>query len=486
MKEIFLLAGAFLCLAVTPALASKDKVNISSDTARETAYWEAKQEIAGYKRQHGKSLYVGEGSAEIDKDNDIDLGEATHIAKERAMVDMLSSIRVRVKSVLKDELKYSEAAGTSNRVDRLIESYVDQVVNVVQDKDYIDYPRQNNVTEIVYVSKDEYDELVTKDMQSKTDVITGYAVEGAKAQTARNIGQAIEDYINGKSWLKTYFEDLPVKGELKKDSPPEDLGSYFDTHLTQILSSIKMRNADENIVYNTEGKVSRKPRVLFTYEDASGTTPLTDMPAKASFAKGTGIISPVPLRTGKSGEIYVPVDRVDPGQREATVQVELDAAALRLKDNPAIPVVFIPVKKSKAVAWAVSFFRDGEREQPASLADSVKMALSSTGYELKPFNISEEEISDAVVAEARGLNVDYVVYACVTSSGQKDEYGMYKSDAASKVYIYSFYDDRLVEAIEGPSKAGYSTSAEGAANAALAKLKPGLIEALKEKIKTLK
>lgn len=489
MKKHILFVCALLCVSAIPAGAQKKSaVATSIPTAKEAApdpqqiYNDHAREIDELKRKHGKSLYVGEGVAE----SKTDLGEAIRIAKERAMADLLKSIKVRIKADVRDELRFSEDGTASGKFESIVNSYVDQVLEIVRDQRYEGFPKAGAVTEIVYVDKDAYDEKVALDIQEKTDRIKKYALEGAKAQAARNVGQAIENYVNGKIWLKNYFEDLPVKAEIQKAGVPEDLGSYFDTRLTQILHSISLESVDEKIVYNTEGKVSRNPTVIFSYEDITGKTPLADMPANASFVKGKGTISSAPLRSGRRGEVYIPLDWVDPREREASIQVELDAAALRIKDTQGLPVVFIPVNKSKAVAWAVSFFQGAKRENPASLSDSIKMALRSTGYELKAFNISEQEITDGVVKEARSLNVDYIVYTCVIASSRADEYGMYKSVASSKVYIYSFYDDRLVEAIDSPSKTGYSTSAVGAAHDVLAKLKPDMIKTLNEKIKTLK
>jgi hypothetical protein len=439
-------------------------------------------EIDEYKKKQGKTLYVGEGVSEV-KD---DLGEAIRVAKERAMADLLKSIKVRIKADVRDELKYSEDGVVGGKFESIVNSYVDQVLEIVQDKQYLDYPTAGTVTKIVYVDKDAYDEKVAKDMQVKTERIKKFAVEGIKAQNSRKIAQAIENYVNGKLWQKNYFEDLPVKADVQGNGNPEDLGAYFDTKLTQILNSIKLDSPDENIVYNTDGKVNKKPMVILSYEDASGKTPLENIPLKASFVKGGGSIPTASIRTGRRGEVYIPVDKVDPSEREAEVQVELDADAFKLKDVTNLPTISVVVRKSKAVAWAVSFFREGKNEKNASFAESVKIILNAYGYELKNFEIGSEDLTDEKIAQARELNVDYLIYVCATASTGADEYGMYKSSVSSKAYIYSFYDDKLVEMVEGPSKSGYSAGASGAAAAALSKVKPGLMEMLKEKIKVLK
>jgi hypothetical protein len=141
----------FLLILTEGIFYSKDKSDDYKNTLKEY-----RKEIELIKQQHGKRYYVGEGLSD-----DKDINSAVNKAKDSAMVDLLKSIRVKINSYIVDELKYTDGK-VNERFEKVINTYINQLLEIVQDKRYIDYPKKNMVTVIVYVDRELYDEKVKK------------------------------------------------------------------------------------------------------------------------------------------------------------------------------------------------------------------------------------------------------------------------------------------------------------------------------------
>ena len=102
-------------------------ISYAKDNNYKNIIKEYKKEIELIKLQHGKKYYVGEGLSD-----ERDINQAIIKAKDSAMVDLLKSVRVKIKSYIVDELKYSQGK-TSERFERVINTYIDQLLEIVQD-----------------------------------------------------------------------------------------------------------------------------------------------------------------------------------------------------------------------------------------------------------------------------------------------------------------------------------------------------------------
>jgi hypothetical protein len=490
-KRYILIIFSFIILmlslvdAIWP-LGKKDKESKKQEQIEQEELKRSKEEIKKIKSRHGIDLYVGEGLTEIK--GGITLGEAKSSAKQRALEDLSTSIKVRIRGTIKDELKLTPEKGTEERFESMVNSYVDSVLSVVKDESFYNYPKEDVITVIVYISKSAYDEKVQKEVRAKIDRIVQYINEGTKSLKLKSFTGAIEHFLNAERWLSEDFGDLPVKEDINKDGIDDDLGAVIETNLTNIVQDMKLESLDEKIVYDTNGVVSKNPTVYLSYEEKTGkTTPMINIPLKATFIKGEGKITDVPLKTDRLGVVRIPVERIDPEYKEAVVRVEVDMKSLGLEGKLSPSPCDLNLTKKRAIAYSVNFFNSGVRETPTSIIDSVKSTIVEYGYATVPVNINGREVVDNELKAVADLNVDYLVLIVASASGGKvGDYEMYYSNVASKVLYYEMPDRNLIFSMEGPSSKGYGTSLSSAGWDALGKIKSNLMIKLKDKIKELK
>jgi hypothetical protein len=465
----------FLLILTEGIFYSKDKSDDYKNTLKEY-----RKEIELIKQQHGKIYYVGEGLSD-----DKDINSAINKAKDSAMVDLLKSVRVKINSYIVDELKYTDGK-VNERFEKVINTYINQLLEIVQDKRYIDYPKKNMVTVIVYVDRELYDEKVKKDLQLKVQKIKDYILEGNKKREIFKIKESIENYLMARKYLKEYFEDLPVRDELIEKGKEEDFGSFIDRELTTIMNSIKIEKNEENYIYTNDGKVPKKPIINVYYETKDKKIPLSGIPIGMRFTKNSGVFQNSELITSSSGDLYLPIEKIDPSERDSSLEVFVDMERLNLKEFYNIPSVSIKFIRAKTIGWVFNFFNNGKLEKPNNFLLDIRSALSSSGYGLKEVETSENSIDEKLIEKAKSENLDYLFYIYTRANTSKDEYDMYISYADGKIFIYSVYDDYLLETVELKGKKGYSTSKEKSSYSALGKLKNEIISILKERIKSIK
>jgi hypothetical protein len=466
----------FLIFSLEGIFYSKDS---KSDDYKNTIK-EYRKEIELIKQQHGKRYYVGEGLSD-----DKDINSAVNKAKDSAMVDLLKSVRVRINSYIVDELKYSEGK-VNERFEKVINTYINQLIEIVQDKRYIDYPKKNMVTVIVYVDRELYDEKVKKDLQLKVQKIKDYILEGNKKREIFKIKESIENYVKARDYLKEYFEDLPVRDEILEKGKEEDFGSFIDREITTIMNSIKIEKNEESYIYTNDGKLPKKPVVSVYYESEGERIPMSGIPIGMKFVKNSGVFQTTELASSNTGDLYLPIERIEPSEKDASLEVFVDIEKLNLKEIPNIPSVSIRFIRAKTIGWVFNFFNNGKLERPGNFLLDIRSSLSSSGYNLKEMETTDTTIDEKLIEEAKSANLDYIFYIYAKSNTSKDEYEMYRSYAEGKIFIYSIYDDYLLETVEIKGKSGYSTSKSSSSYSALGKLKGEIISILKERIKNIK
>lgn len=482
LKYLFLTSILSFIPFIYPSLNAETKKANTQSTNEE--YIENDAEYKILKSKQGKSIYLGEGFGEISKKS---LSDAIKEAKNMAIADLASSIKTRVKKDFKQEINYDEESGSNKeKLESIINTYTNLLIEDIQYKTFINYPKKGILTVLVYIDKNTYDQKVAKDIQDKTEATKQFAVAAIKARYEGNIVEAIEHLVNGKISKQKYFGDIPIKADLTGKGNIEDLDSFFDINLTQILHSIKLQYIDENIIYDTSGKPNKKPLVIATYEEKDEKKPLFGIPLKASFVKGNGVISNIPLKTGRRGEAYIPLEKVNPSEKDAIIQVIFDAESFQIEDSQNIPSVFIPLSKSKALAFGVSYFLDGKYQRKIDLEDAVKIALASSGFEIKKFESRGKELDDEKIKELSELNTEYIIYITANANTRKNQYDMYDASVFIKGYIYSQDTKKLFDSIDETQSRAQGISQISSADKALAIAKKRFIELLKEKIKNLK
>ena len=445
------------------------------------------EDIKSYKDRQNVDLYVGEGRSVMGKDS----YNAEHDAKQRSIDDLSSSIRIKVRTTVKDELKVGSNRGAEDKFERITNSYTAEILNKVTYKTYKDYPEKNMITVICYVLISDYEQNVQAEIKNNIAQITKYAIEGLKAQNGKLYLTALEDYSKGKEKLSECFYDLPAQEDIDNDGKPDDLYAFFDTNILKLIRNIKLETADEKVVFGTEGKLRKYPMVRVIYEDKNEKVPIPYIEVKASFmeGKGNGEIINRSLVTNRLGEVQIPIERIDPSYKEASIQVELDPGALKIDEKQIqIPYCVITVNRKRTFVCAVNFFNVNKRNKSEMIEKSLKSILRGLEYDVLDCNIKTEEVTDTDIKNTCENNADYLIVVTIKADGAKvGDYDMFYSNITSKAEVYSLPDGAVVTTIEdGPSAKGSGTSIANAGWNALDKIKSSLISQIKTELKELK
>ncbi|MBU2567294.1 MAG: hypothetical protein KJ967_00780 [Elusimicrobia bacterium] len=445
------------------------------------------KEIKSYKDRQNVDLYVGEGRAVSEKDSD----NAEAEAKNRAIDDLSSSIRIKVQTTVKDELKYASSRGAEEKFERITKSYTREILKKVISKPYKDYPEKNMVTMICYVSKSDYERDVQEEIKKNIVQITKYAIEGLKAQKEKLYLTALENFLTGKENLKKCFYELPAQEDIDNDGKPDDLYAFFDTNIIKMFRNIKLEPVDEKVVYGTDGKLRKYPVVKVIYEEQNEKVPIANIKVNASFIEGKGNseIANRTLLTNRLGEVQIPIERIDSSYKETSVQVELDPEALKVDEKQIQnPFCVITISRKKTFLCAVNFFNTQKRNKSEMIENSLKAILRSLEYDVIDYNMKTDKVKDEDIRNMGEKNADYLIAVIIKADGGKvGDYEMFYSYITSKAEIYSLPEGDVVASIDdGPSAKGFGTSASNAGWDALGKIKSSLISKIKKEIKGLK
>lgn len=444
----------------------------------------AKKEIN--EKLKNPQYYCAEALAELKEFKDF-LWDTKKAARERAREELAKRIKVRVVSTVVDIIKSNK-----EQVEEILESktqtYCDELLEEIEVRDYGDYPKKGVVTAIAYILENKYTESVERDLRNKKGWIITPLSEGIKAAEQKNFGLALSQFIKSRKTLFDNFEGIPMNEDITGDGKPEEIGGFLSARIGEIISHIEIKTMDEKIPFDNEGIVSKKPTVFVFYIDSRGKTPVSGIPLKVDFVRGSGNISKIPLQTGIQGDAQIPIESVniDPTVKEMPLNVVIDRERLGLEKSIRLPSCPIILHKAKSIAYSINFFNSGSRSKPSSLVDSVKSLLANYEYGIEEYDIKGREVKEADIRGAASLNVDYLVHIVVSAAGGEVDYGMYYSNASSKAFIYSLPNGKIVAAIEGPSAKGYGTSVSRAGWDALGKVKSKLMGRVKEKIRELK
>jgi hypothetical protein len=356
----------------------------------------------------------------------------------------------------------------------------------VRDETYHGYPKENTITVIAYVSKKEYEAKVVRELNRMVDRPAKYAKEGSKAQKAGMLALAMQNYVKGKQHLDRLLKGLPVQRDVDGDGKADELGAFFDTKMMSIIHGLKVAPLDDTVMFDVEGRVRKKPVVYARFEKKGKKSRMPDIPIKMSWAKGDGTITVEKLKTGRLGDVMIPVEYVDPANPEAVLQVEIDLATLcPTCDLAQPPSCLVTFKKTRAVAYSVVFSYGGKRVVPRSLAEEVKALLVDYGFGAVAFTPGGKGASRANLEKVAALNVDYWMLVQVSGKGGKLDY-MYSSRVSSKVSCYSLPGGDMVFSEVGPSAEEYGTNLSGAGYNALGKIKKKMLAKLENRVKALR
>ncbi len=323
-------------------------------------------------------------------------------------------------------------------------------------------------------------EKALAELKSAKKKVLSLKKEGAEALARREIVAGIEKFYEARKWLKKTPEDWSEKEE-------ESISAL----LSETFRKMEIIVPSERLVYDSKGRPLNPGFSVRVFYGAGGAKePVVGLPLKFDFSEGDGRLRETSVRTNRYGKAAGSLLYVNPEYKEAELSVGIDEDALGEK----IPSVFIPYRRiilsrKQGVAYAVRFLNAGRRENPASLAENVKMALLSSKFEPLKTYVEGEFVSERDLSRASGINADYLLFVFAVAEGSTaPDYGISAVRIVeSGAEMYSLPDGNLVFEIRGLSSGkvqGMGLVQTG--RRALNQISGELTRKIKEKIKEIK
>ncbi len=443
------------------------------------------EKIKYYKARQNKDIYLGIASLPIVNKEQQNIEQEV---RKNALNNLASSIRIKIKTTIKDELKYTTATNIEQKFEMITNMYTTEVLNRVITEVFHNYPKKGWITAVCYISVVDYEKTVQEEIRKNIAQISKYAVEGIKALNEKLVLTALENFIAGKKKLNECFYDLPALEDIDNDGKPDDLYAFFDTNILKIINNIKIEPITENVVYTTDGKIKKYPVVRILYTEKDNRIPVEGIKLSIKFLQGygTGEILPQPLVSNKLGEVQIPVHKVDPSYKRVIIQVQLDPQMLNIDEKQyPLPYCIITINKKKVFAYCVKVQNGNKTISYKPLVNSLKSILQNMGCDTIEYQISNA-VNKYIIFDLAQKKVDYFLIIYITTTGGKvGDYNMYYSIANSEVEIYSLPEGDIIVSLEGPTSHGYGTTTISAANIAIEKIKNELLQKIVENVKKL-
>jgi len=444
------------------------------------------QEIKNYEERHNVDIYLGKGVALIEKDPSAAIEEA----KKKALSDLISSIRAKIKTTISNVIKYETKTGTEQKLEMITNVYAEEVLRHVVTKNYYDYPKNRMVTVICYVSIKDYNQAVQEEISKTMAQISKYAIEGLKLYQGKMILTALQNFIVGKQHLSKCLYDLPALYDIDADGKPDDLYAFFDTSIIKIIRNIKLEPIDKDIVYGVDGKIYKYPVVRVVYEETNEKIPIEGIKLKISFIdnKDAGVLISNVTSTNKLGEAQIPIEKVNPYYKNNRLQVEVDLQELNIDEKYySAPYCIINLRKKKVFAYSINFSNAGKKVSSQSFNKEVKSVLRKMKYDVVEYNFNDEKKINEIISFLATKNFDYYLVININANGGNvGDYNMFYSDINCSFDIYILPEGELISSVEtGPSARGYGVTLISAGENALMKIKDKLIMLIENELSNL-
>ena len=430
-------------------------------------------------------LYAGLGYADYEG---ADIGDARKKAVENASEDLSRHIRVRVESVTKDALSYSAKGkkhSEEESFDRVVKSFVDQVLNQSRDEEFIDYPKPGTLAVVAYVNKQAADKDIQQDLNAKKDRVVGLVHEAGAAFDGKNFPSALRDYLSARDKLDLFFEGMPVNASLEKGGAPREIGAYVEGRIEDLVGGLELKPFNDFVKYTAAGKPRGGLAVGAGFRAGKGEGEgVAKLPLIVRFSTGAGRPAQAKLTTDAFGKAVIPLDWVDPEQTEAALEVSLDTEAFPgLGARAVLPHCAIGLQRSKTVAYGVRFVNGNSKAGLRSMEEGVRGLLSTAGYGYVKVSLGGDDVEKAQIDRAREAHADYLLAIHLTATGrQEPDFGLYSASVESSFSMNNLLDGTEVFSSSGPSAKGFGSSLAGAGWNAANKIEKALLQKVKDRV----
>lgn len=446
------------------------------------------EEIKLIKQKHGVELYVGEAVAY--KSYGEDFGETIEKAKQRAISNLAAGIKIKVESVVKDELSFATGKGVDEKFNRVIKTYVDDLLTKPQIKIYEHYPKKNSVTAVAYVSKQHYDEVLEQRLKSQVSRIIEFISKGFQFLKSGMIIQALKSFSQGWLLLEKEFYYLPLRFDVNNDGEEDDLIALTESKIFEIVQCIKILVPDEKIFFTSSGVVGKSFTLKSVYVSVDkNEIPLENLPIRVVAIKGTVEPAVVQIVTNRIGEAEVKIDRISPDYKEVKLFAEVDLKSIGIPAQLVLPSEGCTItlyKKSKVILACKNSYLDTQKQDNFFCYKLIPL-LTEYGFEVEDWCDRISEVTKKELNLAKTVGADYLLFVKVYSTADKlGEYEMFYSNVSLTLEIYSI-DYGLISQVDNNLNAkGYGVSASDAVYNAKTNILEKLFFVLKEELSKLK
>lgn len=418
MKPLHILLLLLLCVSCEAQKKSKKKQAADLQPAK-PAWLSAKPDQTGY--------YIGIGHSNKDGTNNY-----IQSAKKSALEDLISEIKVNIQTttvlqsldVNKEFSEKYEQIIQTKAADEL-EEY-EQVDSWEDDRNYWIYYR---------LSKARYHEIKE---QQKRDAVSKALDFFTKARQSERGGQPVEAlglYFQGFHAIEKYLGE-PIR--LQFEGKEILLTNEIIASIQKNLDNIKIANTPNTLQLNRRvAQSAQSVTAAATFKDSG--KPVSDLPLRATFEKGSGDVFPQ-YRTDGGGTAKILLTKITSRDLEQSLAVKVDMLAFAgqnpsdiyslISQQLAVPTANVVMKVQRPLVYLTAQERSlGVDKSTKQVTNKIKNYLATAGFEFTDDkNLSELWVdvqADSEKGSASGSIYITYVTAIIKVATTKDNKEIY-------------------------------------------------------------
>jgi hypothetical protein len=303
MKNVRHLLSGIAIFLLASCASSVSSVNALQNNAPAKPTWVSSKPVSG-------RYYVGIGYSQKDRNDNF-----LQSAKQNALDDMISEIRVQISSVsvlnqLDDNEGFSE----------LYESMIKTTASAeIEDYELIDTWEDGGQYWVYYrLSKEKYRKQQAEKRKNAIDLATDNYVNANNQIAAGEVSSALTLYING------LYTMAPYLGESNKTVVDGDsilLGNALYDKIQGTFNGLSITTDQEQ--YTINRRLSKDKTINVALRTKSTNKVVGGFPLKARFSAGAGVISPS-FTTGGSGQAQMLLSSITSKAAKQSIAITTD------------------------------------------------------------------------------------------------------------------------------------------------------------------
>ncbi|MFQ3675243.1 MAG: hypothetical protein SNJ64_01705, partial [Endomicrobiia bacterium] len=186
-----------------------------------------------------------------------EVSQKINFAEQKAISKLKNMLKSNIKNTILDILKIS---GSSVEIENIQLEYLNLLLGDIKTKTYLDYPKSNNVTVLVYIEKSNYNSKVSKSITDRKNVVLTLIKEALFAEEQKNISLSLMQYIESRKQLEKLFPNISITEQLPPSSKTVELRSFVNSRIRDIISNLQIRVGEGKYYFNSRGEVIRRPQ----------------------------------------------------------------------------------------------------------------------------------------------------------------------------------------------------------------------------------